>query len=72
MNGNNPTPTEVTVTAVPIVVASTTADYFVLWVQHQCCPTNMDEVWVWTEPCRMIGFHNKANAGKEIQTHGTQ
>ncbi len=38
----------------------------------QCCPTNMDEVWVWTESCRMIGFHNKANAGKEIQTHGAQ
>ena len=29
-------------------------------------------VWVWTEPCRMIGFHNKANDGKEIQTHGAQ
>ena len=29
----NPTPTAVAVTAVPIVVASTTADYFVLYVQ---------------------------------------
>ena len=29
-------------------------------------------VWVWTEPCRMIGVHNNANAGKEIQTHGAQ
>ena len=33
--GYNPTPTEVAVTAVPIVVASTTADYFVLYVQHE-------------------------------------
>ena len=29
--GYNPTPTEVAVTAVPIVVESTTADYFVLY-----------------------------------------
>ena len=29
------TPTAVPVTAVPIVVASTTADYFVLYAQHQ-------------------------------------
>ena len=32
--GDAPTPTEVAVTAVPIVVASTTADYFVLYVRH--------------------------------------
>ena len=32
--GYNPTPTEVAVTAVPIVVASTTDDYFVLYVKH--------------------------------------
>ena len=30
----NPTPTAVTVEAVPIVVTSTTADYFVLYVKH--------------------------------------
>ena len=30
-----PTPTEVAVTAVPIVVASTTADYFVLYASHE-------------------------------------
>ena len=33
-HGAAPTPVEVTVTAVPIVVASTTADYFVLYVKH--------------------------------------
>ena len=32
--GYNPTPVEVEVTAVPIVVTSTTADYFVLYVKH--------------------------------------
>ena len=32
--GYNPTPTVVEVTAVPIVVTSTTADYFVLYVKH--------------------------------------
>ena len=32
--GYNPTPTAVDVGAVPIVVTSTTADYFVLYVQH--------------------------------------
>ena len=32
--GYNPTPTAVEVTAVPIVVTSTTADYFVLYVRH--------------------------------------
>ena len=32
--GFNPTPTAVEVTAVPIVVASTAADYFVLYVTH--------------------------------------
>ena len=32
--GNPPTPTEVTVTAVPMVVTSTTADYFVLHASH--------------------------------------
>ena len=33
--GYNPTPTAVEVTAVPIVVESTTADYFVLYVSHE-------------------------------------
>ena len=33
--GEAPTPTEVTVTAVPIVVESTTADYFVLYASHE-------------------------------------
>ena len=33
--GFNPTPTAVAVTAVPIVVESTTADYFVLYVSHE-------------------------------------
>ena len=33
--GQDPTPTAVTVTTVPIVVASTTADYFVLYVKHE-------------------------------------
>ena len=33
--GTAPTPTEVAVTAVPIVVASTTDDYFVLYVSHE-------------------------------------
>ena len=32
--GDAPTPVDVEVTAVPIVVASTTADYFVLYVRH--------------------------------------
>ena len=32
--GYDPVPVEVAVTAVPIVVASTTADYFVLYVRH--------------------------------------
>ena len=32
--GSDPTPTAVTVTALPIVVTSTVADYFVLYVQH--------------------------------------
>ena len=32
--GYNPTPVEVAVASVPIVVASTTADYFVLYVRH--------------------------------------
>ena len=32
--GYNPTPTAVEITAVPIVVTSTTADYFVLYVTH--------------------------------------
>ena len=33
--GYNPTPTAVAVAAVPIVIESTTADYFVLYVQHE-------------------------------------
>ena len=32
--GYDPTPVAVAVTAVPIVVASTTAEYFVLYVKH--------------------------------------
>ena len=40
--GEAPTPTEVTVTAVPIVVESTTADYFVLHASR-----DMDEETVW-------------------------
>ena len=32
--GYNPTPTAVEIQAVPIVVESTTSDYFVLYVQH--------------------------------------
>ncbi|MCY3952650.1 MAG: hypothetical protein OXG69_08895, partial [bacterium] len=38
-----PTPTVVAVTAVPIVVASTTADYFVLYVKHE----RRSGVWKW-------------------------
>ena len=37
-----PTPTDVAVTAVPIVVESTTADYFVLYVNH-----DVDDTAVW-------------------------
>ena len=33
-NGEAPVPVEVAVTAVPIVITSTTADYFVLYVRH--------------------------------------
>ena len=33
--GEGPTPTEVAVTDVPIVVESTTAEYFVLYVRHE-------------------------------------
>ena len=38
----DPTPTEVTVTAVPIVVTSTTADYFVLYVSHDVDSTEVE------------------------------
>ncbi len=38
----DPTPTEVTVTAVPIVVTSTTADYFVLYVSHDVDGTEVE------------------------------
>ena len=37
--GFNPTPTAVTVTTVPIVVVSTTDDYFVLYVSHEVVGT---------------------------------
>ena len=37
-----PTPTEVAVTAVPIVVASTTADYFVLYASHDVDGTTVE------------------------------
>ena len=40
--GYNPTPVEVAVTAVPIVVASTTADYFVLYVKHDMDGTEVE------------------------------
>ena len=42
--GYNPTPLAVAVTAVPIVVASTTADYFVLYVRHTVGETTTVEV----------------------------
>ena len=37
-----PTPTEVTVTDVPIVVESTTADYFVLYASHDVDGTTVE------------------------------
>ena len=37
-----PTPTEVAVTAVPIMVASTTADYFVLYTSHEVDGTSVE------------------------------
>ena len=40
--GYNPTPTAVEVTAVPIVVTSTTADYFVLYVKHDVDGTEVE------------------------------
>ena len=40
--GDPPTPTEVAVSAVPIVVESTTADYFVLYASHD---VNGERVW---------------------------
>ena len=40
--GYNPTPTAVAVAAVPIVVESTTDDYFVLYVSHDMDGTNLD------------------------------
>ena len=40
--GYNPTPTAVAVDAVPIVVESTTDDYFVLYVSHDMDGTNLD------------------------------
>ncbi len=41
-DGYNPTPTAVEVTAVPIVVTSTTADYFVLYVRHDVDGTEVE------------------------------
>ena len=41
-SGYNPTPTAVTVAAVPIVVDSTTADYFVLYVSHDVDDTEVE------------------------------
>ena len=38
----NPSPTAVDVTAVPIVVASTTSEYFVLYAKHEVDGTEMD------------------------------
>ena len=40
--GYNPTPTAVAVTAVPIVVASTTEEYFVLYVRHDVDGTEVE------------------------------
>ena len=40
--GYNPVPTEVTVTTVPIVVTSTTDDYFVLFVKHDIDGTEVE------------------------------
>ena len=40
--GDAPTPTEVTVAAVPIVVSSTTDDYFVLYVKHDVDGTEVE------------------------------
>ena len=40
--GYNPTPTAVAVDAVPIVVESTTADYFVLYVSHDVDGTDVE------------------------------
>ena len=40
--GYNPTPTEVAVAAVPIVVESTTAEYFVLYVRHDLDGTEVE------------------------------
>ena len=40
--GYDPTPVEVAVTAVPIVVTSTTADYFVLYVKHDVDGTEVE------------------------------
>ena len=40
--GYNPTPTAVEATAVPIVVTSTTADYFVLYVKHDVNGTEVE------------------------------
>ena len=40
--GFDPTPMEVSVTAVPIVVASTTDDYFVLYVKHDVDGTEVE------------------------------
>ena len=41
--GYNPTPVEVTVGAVPIVVTSTTDDYFVLYVRHDLDGTEVEQ-----------------------------
>ena len=41
-SGYNPTPTAVTIAAVPIVVDSTTADYFVLYVSHDVDDTEVE------------------------------
>ena len=42
--GYDPTPTAVTVTVVPIVVTSTTDDYFVLYVRHKLTADNTVDV----------------------------
>ena len=42
-SADGPTPTEITVNSVPIVIASTTDDYFVLYVTHE-----LDGAEIWT------------------------
>ncbi len=56
-----PTPTEVTVTAVPIVVDSTTADYFVLYASHQ-----VDEETVWYPVKLVLGDEGTTTLSENV------